>query len=233
MNQEEILKRLYELQDFGYQKFHSKLMPGIDNIIGVRLPDLRKLSAEIIRDDPMNYLDTFTNEWYEQCMLYGMVLTGAKFDIETTLLKFDEFLPFINNWAVCDCTTNRMKIIEKNRKRSLDWILSHLESDKPYTLRVCICLLMMYFINDEYIDTVLEIFSKVTNDHYYVKMALSWALCECLIKYYDKTIKLIESKSLAPWVQNKSIQKSIESFRLTADQKLYLKSLKINQKKIK
>lgn len=227
MYQQQILERLYELQDFGYQKFHANLMPGKDKIIGVRIPDLRALAKTISKDNAEEFLTTCPHDWYEQSMLFGMVLAQSGFGIEKVLYELDRFMPYIDNWAVCDCTANGLKIITKNKSVVWDWINNNINSEHPFTTRFCICLLMGYYIEDAYIDRVLDVFTNILSDHYYVKMGLAWALCECLIKQYNKTLSIIEQKRLSPWVQNKTIQKSFESFRITNEQKELLRSLKM------
>lgn len=225
--QQQILERLYELQDFGYQKFHANLMPGKDKIIGVRIPSLRMLAKTISNDHSEEFLATCPHDWYEQSMLFGMVLAQSGFGIDKVLHELDRFMPYIDNWAVCDCTANGLKIITKNKAVVWDWIDNNINSGHPFTTRFCICLLMGYFIDDAHIDRVLYIFANVESDHYYVKMGLAWALCECLIKQYTKTLPVVKNKSLSPWVQNKTIQKAVESFRITNEQKELLRTLKI------
>ena len=229
MNQEQVLKRLYELQDLGYQKFHSHLIPGANQVIGVRMPALRALAKAIVKDQPEEFLRTCPHDWYEQSMLSGMVLAQSDFDAEKVQEQLDLFLPYVNNWAVCDCTANQLKIIKKNKAAFWDWILAHLDSTRPFTVRFCICLLMGYYLEEPYIDRVLEIFRSIRSEDYYVNMGLAWALCECLIKYYPKTLPVLEQKILPSWVQNKTIQKAVDSFRITEEQKTMLRSLRIKE----
>ncbi len=232
MNQQQVLEKLVELQDLDYQKFNAGLVPGNNRMIGVRMPDLRRLAKLILKDGSgisaaEAFLDACPHDFYEQSMLYGIVLGEAGFDIDKTLARLDEFLPHIDNWAVCDCTVNRLRIVEKNKEAVLAWIRPRLLSPEPFTRRVCICLLMNFYIEEGHIDEVLRLLRSVRSEEYYVNMGLAWALCECLIHFYEKTLTLLQEKSLSPWVQNKTIQKARESFRISAAQKQELLNLKI------
>ncbi len=229
MNQEQVLGKLYELQDLGYQKFHSHLVPGKNQIIGVRMPALRALSKSIAKDHPEDFLKTCPHEWYEQTMLYGMVLAQSNLEIDKFLEALEAFLPHVDNWAVCDCTANSLRIIKKNKAMFWDWIIDHLQSSHPFTIRFCTCLLMGYYLDEEHIDRVLDLLSGIRSEDYYVNMGLSWALCECLIKHYAKTLPVLKRKSLMPWVQNKTIQKAVDSFRISNEQKEIMRSLRMSQ----
>lgn len=231
MDQAQVLSRLYELQDLEYQKFHGSLMPDRKGLIGVRMPDLWNLSKAIIAEDPEGFLATCPFDFYEQNMLYGMVLSRMKWDIPRLLEELDKFLPRIDNWAVCDCTAGNLKVVKKHKTEVKRWILDRIVRPEPYTIRFCICLLMDYYLDEPDITSVLTVFSGIKSDHYYVNMGLSWALCECLVKQYGQTLPLLEGKQLPVWVHNKTIQKAVESYRISPEQKSYLRSLKIPKSK--
>lgn len=231
MNPQQVLEKLIELQDTGYQAFHAGLVPGKNRIIGVRMPDLHRLAKVIVKDGPEAFLRTCPHDWYEQDMLYGMVLGKADFPIEKVLEELDRFLPYVDNWAVCDCTANGLRVIGKEKAAAWDWTVRCLQSGHPFTVRFGICILMGYYLDAEHIDRVLDLFAAVRREDYYVNMGLSWALCECLVRHYDKTLPLLSQKSLPPWVQNKTIQKAVESYRITAEQKAVLRSFKIKPNK--
>jgi 3-methyladenine DNA glycosylase AlkD len=160
-------------------------------------------------------------------MLYGIVLALSCLPPEKIRERLDIFLPHIDNWAVCDGTAASLRIIALDKDAFWDWIMRHRTDPEPFTIRFLICLLMDYYLDETHIDKVLEIFTGIRSEEYYVSMGLAWALCECLIRHYDKTLPVLTRKTLHPRVQNKTIQKSTESFRLTREQKQTLRSLKI------
>ncbi|MGN1113255.1 MAG: DNA alkylation repair protein [Acutalibacteraceae bacterium] len=224
-----IINRIYELADERYRSFHSSLVPGLDNIIGVRMPELRKLAREIVKNsDWQEFLSIDSREIYELEMLKGLVIGMAKCTIEERLELVKEFVPQIDNWAVCDTFTGGLKAFGKNRELILPYIEECLKSEEQYTVRFAVCMLMDYYVDDEYIDYTLKKIARIKHSGYYVMMARAWALSVCFIKQREKTLELLQKKSLDSETQNKAIQKCRESLRVSQEDKEMLLSLRKN-----
>lgn len=223
-----IEKSLYSLQDKKYQEFQKGLCPGVVNIIGVRIPELRKLAKELLKNySSKELLENINDNYYEELMLQGMVIGGAKEDINTILKYVKEFVPKIDNWAVCDTFCTSLKITKKYKKEMWKFIQEYLKSDKEFELRFAIVMILGYFIDEEYLEKDFKIFNNIKSDKYYVKMALAWAISICVIKYYDRTVKYLEKEAiLDDFTYNKAIQKARESYRLSKEQKDFLNTLK-------
>ena len=227
---EEIKKQLKQLSDSRYKEFHSNLCPGTDNILGVRVPVLRNYAKELVKKYPVEKLLKNTdNEYYEEIMLQGMIIgLDKKVNIKTILEYIEEFIPKIDNWAICDVFCAGLKIVNKYPKEIWGFISKYLESEKEFELRFAIVIILDYYINEEYIDKVLKVLNSIHSDKYYVQMAVAWAISICLIKFYDKTVSYLQDENcfLDKFTYNKSIQKAIESYRITNEQKVFLRSLK-------
>ncbi len=223
---QDIKKQIYELADEKYKDFHSRLCPGTTNIVGVRTPVLRNYAKELNRKYSLNeLLKEIDDTLYEEIMLQGMLI-GLNKNIEEVLKYTRTFIPKIDNWAICDVFCAGLKITKKYKKEMWDFIQEYLKSDKEFEIRFGIVIILDYYIDEEYLDKNFEIFQKIKNDNYYVKMAIAWAISICLIKYYDRTIKYLEKAKLDNWTYNKSIQKAIESYRINDEQKEYLRQMK-------
>lgn len=223
-----IEKSLYSLQDKKYQEFQKGLCPGVVNIIGVRIPELRKLAKELLKKYTLKeLLENINDNYYEELMLQGMVIGGAKEDINTILKYVKEFVPKIDNWAVCDTFCTSLKITKKYKEEMWEFIQKYLKSDKEFELRFAIVMILGYFIDEKYLEKDFKIFNNIKSDKYYVKMALAWAISICVIKYYDRSIKYLEKEAiLDDFTYNKAIQKARESYRLSKEQKDFLNTLK-------
>ena len=173
---EEIREKLLELQDKKYQKFHSKLCPNVEDIIGVRVPELRKIAKQIAKENPQEYLEKAPKEYYEERMLQGFVIGYMKASLGERLTYLDEFVPIIDNWAVCDCCTSTYKFTKKYLKEMWSYIQKYLSSNREFELRFGIIMLMDYYLTEEYIDQVLEIYDNIQNEGYYVKMGVAWEI---------------------------------------------------------
>ena len=187
---QDIKKRIYELADEKYKDFHSRLCPGTTNIVGVRTPVLRNYAKELNRKYSLNeLLKEIDDTLYEEIMLQGMLI-GLSKNIEEVLKYTKTFIPKIDNWAICDVFCAGLKITKKYKKEMWNFIQKYLNSDKEFEIRFGIVIILDYYIDEEHLDKNFEIFQKIKNDNYYVKMAIAWAISICLIKYYDKTINI-------------------------------------------
>ena len=223
----EIQKRLFELQDEKYRDFQVKLIPTVDpaTVIGVRTPELRKLAKELSkRDDIDAFLETLPHDHFDENQLHAFILSGMK-DYTKCMAGVCSFLPFIDNWATCDQLSP--KVFSKNKTDLLVHINEWLQSDKTYTIRFAAGMLMEHFLDDDFDIKYPEMVAAIESDEYYVNMMRAWYFATALAKQYDRVISFIEEKRLDKWTHNKTIQKSVESYRISPEQKTYLKSLKI------
>ena len=226
MNNEQIRKQLFELQDKKYKEFHSTLCPNTDNIIGVRVPELRKLAQNIVKEDIHTYLKKAKNDYYEEIMLQGMVIGYAKINIEQITNYLTSFIPKINNWAVCDVTVAGLKTTKKHKKEMWKFLKPYINSQKEFELRFAIVMLLDFYITEEYIDEVLRILNKVKHEGYYVKMAVAWAISVAFVKFPLKTMKFLKNNELDDFTYNKALQKIIESYRVDENTKREIRKMK-------
>lgn len=225
MNKIEIEERLIDFRDEKYKEFHCNLMPGYDKerVIGVRMPKLRAFAKEIARDGADEFIDNLPHFYYEENNLHGLIICNIK-DYDEVIARLEDFLPYVDNWATCDLL--KPIAFKKNHDRAIADILRWVSSDKTYTIRFGIGMLMTFYLDDyfktEYLDTV----ASVDSDEYYVNMMRAWYFATALAKQYEATIPFIEERKLDKWTHAKTIQKAIESYRISDDTKNYLRSLK-------
>lgn len=229
MDRTEIQKELFDLQDEKYREFSCSLMPTVDpeRVIGVRTPDLRKLAKTLAKTPDIDvFLHCLPHQYYEEDNLHGFIIEGMK-DYETCVQAMDAFLPYIDNWATCDLISP--KVFKKHLPELLDKIRGWIASDRVYTVRFGIGMLMSFYLDDAFDPEYLEMVSSVRSEEYYVNMMIAWYFATALAKQYDAAVLYIEKKKLEAWTHNKAIQKSVESRRITEEQKNYLRSLKIRK----
>lgn len=220
---EELKKELTELSDKKYAQFSSSLTPNAENILGVRLPILRKIAAKIAKQNPDEFLKENDDEFMELTMIEGMII--AKGDMDNQKERIRKFIPKINNWAVCDCFCASLKCFKNNPDKK--FLEKYLNSNKEFELRFAYVILLGYFIESDY-DWVISEIAKFNNESYYAKMAAAWCLSICLVKNYQKCLEDIKNLKIHPWVLKKGITKAIESLRLTKEQKIQLKKIRQN-----
>lgn len=222
-----IQKRLFAMQDKEYQAFTAKLNPTVDpdTIIGVRLPALRALAKDLRgTQEAKDLLAALPHEYFEENHLHSFLLSHTK-DYDEGIAAIERFLPYIDNWAVCD--SMRIKAFSKEPERLLPYIEKWLESDRPYTVRCAILNLMNFFLDERFDDRYPAMVAAVHSDEYYVRMMQAWYFATALAKQYDAVLPYLTEQRLDKWVHNKTIQKAVESYRITDEQKAYLKTLKI------
>ena len=222
----DIKEELFGMQDLEYKDFNSKLIPNInpDTVIGVRTPELRAYAKRVKNDDGINaFLNTLPHEYYEENNLHSFLIAQIP-DFDRCVLKLNEFLPYVDNWATCDGI--KPKSFKKNTDKLLPQIHKWLNSGHTYTVRFAIGMLMTYYLDDEFNTEYLHTVSGVQSEEYYINMMIAWYFATALAKQYDATIPYIEKKILPAWVHNKTIQKAIESYRITDEQKSYLRTLR-------
>lgn len=221
-----IRQDLFAMQDLKYKEFHGSLCPDMDNIIGVRIPKLREYAKELYKCNNLKDIK-IEDKYYEELVIQGILIGfQTKAPIEEVIKQVEEFIPKINSWAVCDTFCAGLKITKKYQTEMFKVIKEYLKSTQEYQVRFAIVMLLNYYINDQYIDQVLQILDNVKLDKYYVQMANAWAISICLIKYYNKTLDFLNTTKIDDFTYNKGIQKAIESYRITNEQKEYLRTLK-------
>ncbi|MGN0654658.1 MAG: DNA alkylation repair protein [Oscillospiraceae bacterium] len=225
----EIEEKLFSFADEKYRDFHSSLMPTIpkENIIGVRVPDVKNIAKEFrSREDIGEFLCDLPHRYYEENNLHIFIISAIK-DYETCLAEVEKFLPYIDNWATCD--GSNPKALLKQPNKFYEKIKVWLKSDKTYTVRYAVDILMnRVYLEDNFSVEHLDLASSIVSDEYYINMAVAWYFATALAKQYESTLPYIEKQKLPVWTHNKAIQKAIESRRVTDEHKEYLKSLKIH-----
>lgn len=222
-----IRNKLFKLQDLKYRELQIKIIPNVkfDSIIGVRTPELRMFAKEIIKEDYSIFLEDLPHKFFDENQLQAFVISEIK-DYDECIMYINKFLPYVDNWATCDQMSP--KIFKKNTDKLFEEIKKWIKSKHIYTIRFGIGMLMHYYLDDKFKVEYLEMVSKIKSDEYYVNMMIAWFFATALAKQYDSTISFIEDFRLDKWVHNKTIQKAIESYRITDSQKEYLRSLKKN-----
>lgn len=228
MHVEEYIEgRLFELRDPGYREFHSRLMPTIDKetIIGVRTPQLRKLAKEFGRmPEAAEFLKKLPHRYYEENNLHGLLIETIR-DYEECLQAVNVFLPYIDNWATCDMLSP--KVFGRHLAELLPQVKAWIDSGKTYTVRFGIGMLMRFYLDEEFSVDYARLVAGVKSDEYYVNMMVAWYFATALAKQYEAVLPFLKQHCLAKWTHNKTIQKAVESYRITDEQKVYLKTLRV------
>ena len=222
----DIYKELISLQDKGYRDMQITIIPSVapDSIIGVRTPALRALAKDISkRDDLSSFLNDLPHKYFEENQLHAFILSGMK-DADECIKLVDKFLPYVDNWATCDQMSP--KVFKKHKGLLLEYVDEWIKSDHTYVKRFGIGMLMEHFLDEDFKTSYLTKVSKIRSGEYYVNMMTAWYFATALAKQYDATLPYIEKQKLDIWTHNKSIQKAVESYRITPEQKEYLKTLK-------
>ena len=224
---EKIRQRLYELQDTGYRDFQARLLPNIapESMIGVRTPALRKLAKELIKDPEIgDFMQDLPHALYDENQLHAFLISEMK-DYAACMAQAERFLPCIDNWATCDQLSP--KAFKKHRAELLPHIRDWIASGKTYTVRFGIGMLMQYFLDEDFDPDYPRLVAAVQSEEYYVNMMIAWYFATALAKQYEAVLPYIDQKKLSPWTHNKTIQKAAESYRITPEQKEYLRSRKV------
>ena len=233
-----IQEALFNAQDLKFKAFHSRLIPTIpaDTVIGVRTPDLKLIAKNFSADPNIDkFLNRLPHRYYDENQVHSFILSGIK-DFDECVEQVEKFLPYVDNWATCDqlrpkVLGNTTEHREKLLKSVKLWIRGRLASgeqveDDTYVVRFGIEMLMTYFLDKDFDPTYLKKVAVIRHEDYYVKMMVAWYFATALAKQYDATLPFIQGQKLEPWTHNKAIQKAIESYRITPEQKTYLKTLK-------
>ncbi|MCC8025115.1 MAG: DNA alkylation repair protein [Clostridium sp.] len=229
--------RLKDLADPQYREFHSRLLPGVEGVLGVRTPDLRKLSGELLKDDWQTYIREVSDAWklhgqgergvcHDEIILWALSVCGGCKTWDTAKAYVEEFIPAINNWASCDLFCSSLKLARKYRSEVWEFIQPYLRSDKEYELRFGVVMLLSHFAEEAYVNRALAAVDEIRHQGYYVKMAVAWAVSVYFIKCQEPTMNYLKNNRLDQWTYNKALQKITESFRVDQETKGLIRSMK-------
>ncbi len=224
-------RKLHDLQDLKYRDMQIKIIPTIDpdSIIGVRTPELRAIAKEMLKSgEYKEFLTKLPHRYFEENQLQAFIISGIK-DLDECMEELEKFLPYVDNWATCDQMSP--KVFRKHREELLGRIKKWITSDRTYTVRFGVGMLMEHFLDDDFDPAYPEMVARLRSDEYYVNMMIAWYFATALAKQYESVLPYIEQKRLDDWTHNKAIQKSVESYRITDEHKKHLKTLKVAGKK--
>ena len=226
----DIRKELFRMQDVQYRDFQAKLIPNmlLDGMIGVRTPDLRKFAKQLVKQGETDaFLRELPHRYFDENQLHAFILSELK-DFDCCVGEVCRFLPFVDNWATCDQLSP--KTFKKHRPELLEYIRVWLATHETYTVRFAVGMLMQHFLDEDFNPAYPETIAKIRSEEYYINMMIAWYFATALAKQYDAVIPYLENRRLDDWTHNKTIQKAVESYRITEEQKAYLKSLRIGRK---
>lgn len=228
---EHVQKELFAMQDLEYREFHAKLMPTVEmeRVIGIRTPNLRAFAKRYGKtEEAKAFLEILPHQYYEENNLHGLLIEQGK-DYEKYVKQLDDFLPYVDNWATCDMIA--MKIVRKHRDNFINEIYRWMESEHPYTIRFGISMLMRHYLDDAFRPEYAEKVAQVSSEDYYVNMMRAWYFATALAKQYEWVIPFLEENRMDDWTHNKTIQKAVESYRITPEQKEYLRTLRVKKQR--
>ncbi len=226
MNRDEIAAELFRMRDKDYALLQAKIIPTVaaDRIIGVRTPDLRAFAKSLSKDEDTDaFLSDLPHRYFDEDQLHAFIISLEK-DFDKCVAEVDAFLPFIDNWATCDQLSP--KVFKKEPLKLLPHIRAWIRSDKTYTVRFAVGMLMQHFLDEHFDTTYPDMVAEVRSQEYYVNMMSAWYFATALAKQYKLILPYLKENRLSPWVHNKAIQKSVESYRISDDRKAYLKTLR-------
>ena len=227
-----IVDLLFENQDIKYRDFQTPLFPNLDKetMIGVRTPTLKRLAKELFNSETANsFIETLPHRYFDENQLHAFLISLIK-DYQTCLKEVNRFLPYIDNWGTCDQLSP--KVFAKHKDELIVSIKKWLKSKHTYTVRFAMGMLMALYLDDSFKEEYMCLVASIQSEEYYINMMIAWYFATALAKQWDFAIKYIKDNKLSVWVHNKTIQKAVESYRITPEQKQYLKSLKITKKPI-
>lgn len=222
-----IRQELFSLAEPNYQKFATSLIPDCENLIGVRIPLLRKIARHLANDNPLDYLNQSDEKYFEEVMIKGLLIGNLrKTDLDTILAQITTFIPKITNWSLCDSFCSELKIVKKYRERFWEFFTPYWQSEHPFKVRTAVVIALFYFIDLDYLPQLFARFNQIKHDNYYVKMAIAWAISICYIKFPDATLPFLKINFLDTETHNKALQKICESTRPSLATKQQIKLLK-------
>ena len=225
-----VIDQLFCLQDTAYRAFQAKLIPTVaaESVIGVRTPVLRTLAKQLVKADRTEaFIAALPHRYFDENQLHAFIISETK-NFDTCIAQVEQFLPYIDNWATCDQLLPR--VFKKHHQALLTHIDRWLVSPRTYTVRFAIGMLLRHFLDDDFNPVYLQKVAALRSEEYYIRMMVAWYIATALAKQYDASLPIIQEQRLDPWTHNKAIQKACESYRITDEQKAYLRTLKIKTK---
>ena len=227
MNKSKLYRKMYELQDLKYRDMQIKIIPTVEPeaVIGVRTPELRAMAKELLKSgEYKDFLEDLPHKYFEENQLHAFIISGIK-DLRECMEELEKFLPYVDNWATCDQMSP--KIFKKHREVIFAHIKEWIRSDKTYTVRFGVGMLMEHFLDDDYDPKYPEMIAGLRSEEYYVNMMVAWYFATALAKQWEATFPYLKEKRLSEWVHRKTIRKAIESYRITPEQKEFLKKYRL------
>lgn len=227
---QEILEELQQLSDPAYREFHSRLVPGETDLLGVRVPVLRRYAKELYAKADRQadvLLQEIGDSCYEEIMLQGMII-GLQKNVpkETLFAQIEAFVPKIRNWGICDTFCAGLKEVRKYREETWEFLQKYLQSDQEFEIRFGVVMLLDHYLEEAYLPKLFAVAGRIHHEGYYVKMAVAWLLSICFVKYYEETCRFMEHAALDDVTYNKALQKARESLRISKEQKEQLQAMK-------
>lgn len=233
MIKEQIREQLKQMADEDYKKFSKKIVPGVDNMFGIRLPKLRETAKKIAKEDADGYLQQLEEVlssggevYYEEIMLYGLVIGYARWDDEKRTMWLERFMKYIDNWAVCDSCCMTYKWMKKDPEYWWAYLIRQIKKNREYTIRFAFVCMLAHFVDEDHVEEILSWCERIRHEGYYVKMAAAWAVSVCYVKYPEITDPFLQQNRLDDDTQNKAIRKICDSYRVTKEQKQQVKTYK-------
>ncbi|BCN29426.1 DNA alkylation repair protein [Anaeromicropila herbilytica] len=221
-----IREKLSSLIDPKYQAFTSNLLPGVPNVMGVRLPLLRKIAKDLAKGDWQSYLIDASDDSFEEIMLQGMTIGYISAELKELLPYITQFVTKIDNWSVCDSFCSGLKLPKRYPKEMWDYLLPFLSDSREYSIRFAVVMLLFYYIDEEHIDSILSMLDQIKHPGYYVKMSVAWAISICYVNYPDRTMIYLKDNTLDNDTYNKALQKITESLKVDPDTKQIIRKMK-------
>ena len=227
MLKDEIIAELFAMRDEKYGEFQSKLIPTAPDgsFIGVRTPELRKFAKALVKTENISdFLDDLPHRYFDENQLHAFILSEMK-DYDRCIKEVCRFLPYVDNWATCDQMSP--KVFKKHRPELLEYIKKWLDSEHTYTVRFAVGMLMQHFLDEDFDPAYPAMVARIRSDEYYINMMTAWYFATALAKQYDAVLPYLTDHRLDPWTHNKTIQKAVESYRITDEQKAFLRKIKL------
>ncbi len=222
----EVRNKLEELSEVKYKEFSEKLIPNCENIIGVRIPSIRKIAKEITKDNPLEYLSEAEDIYFEETMLKGLIIGNLKEDIHIVINQIELFLPKVTNWSLCDSLCCELKITKKHMEEMWDFLEKCINTEKTYYIRFAVVMMLDFYVNEKYLNELFKVFDSIKNEDYYVKMAVAWAISKCFTTYEQETMKYLIKTKIDDETYNKALQKIRESLKVSKEMKEKIKLMK-------
>lgn len=223
MTQKEVRERLFSLQEEGYQKFSASLIPGVKDMLGIRIPALRKLAKELAKENWKSCLAWKEPLYFEERQLQAFIIGYAKADIKEIIEVLRQFIPTVDNWSVNDSLCSSLKIARKYPEEIWKLLMEYKDSESEFEVRVVAVTLMAQYLVPEYIDKVLEVLVSLPVRGYYTSMGIAWALATAWAKFPEKTREYLAKHSIEKETYRRMLQKCIESYRISVEDKVWMK----------